>query len=179
MALVDLASQTDGRPVALAEIAERQEAEQRVHDASAFLDSVIDNIRKDGGTNPDPEQARLGKLLVDANDHGQASGSYEALILDSLLRTSTGEPLVNFERLGKRLLSGEVDSSDQKMLEKLAETAPLDSGLSPQLAIVLAHARACALSAMIGNRFCSSIAADNSPSSMKMAVARVVCSSGK
>ena len=87
---------------------------------ASLIDSVIDNIRKDGGTNPDPEQARLGKLLVDANDHGQASGSYEALILDSLLRTSTGEPLVNFERLGKRLLSGEVDSSDQKMLEKLA-----------------------------------------------------------
>ena len=87
---------------------------------ASLIDAVIENIRKDGGTNPDSKQARLGRLLVDANDHGQASGSYEALILDSLLRTSTGEPLVNFERLGKRLLSGEVDSSDQKMLEKLA-----------------------------------------------------------
>jgi hypothetical protein len=87
---------------------------------ASLIDSVIERIRKEGGKTRDPEQIRLGKLLMDANDHGQASGSYEALVLDSLLRTSTGEPLVNFERLGRRLLSGEVDASDQKLLEKLA-----------------------------------------------------------
>lgn len=87
---------------------------------ASLVDSVIDRIRKDGGAKPDLEQARLGKLLVDASDHGQSSHSYEALVLDSLLRSSTGEPFVNFERLGRRLLSGEVDTSDQKLLEKLA-----------------------------------------------------------
>jgi hypothetical protein len=70
---------------------------------------------------PDHDQARLGQLLVDAGDHGQSSESYEALVLDSLLRSSTGEPLLNFERLGKRLLAGSVDSSDQKLLETLAK----------------------------------------------------------
>jgi hypothetical protein len=87
---------------------------------ASLIDTVIERVRKDGGKDPDTEQTRLGKLLVDASDHGQSSGSYEALVLDSLLRTPTGEPLANFERLGRRLLSGDVDSSDQKLLEKLA-----------------------------------------------------------
>ena len=91
-----------------------------VDNFASLIDKVIEHIRKDGGGSPDSEQAQLGRLLIDTLDHGQASGSYEALVLDSLLRSSTGEPFVNVGRLGKRLLSGEVDSSDQKLLEKLA-----------------------------------------------------------
>jgi len=88
---------------------------------ASLIDTVIDRIRKDGGTAPGHDQTRLGQLLVDASDHGQSSESYEALVLDSLLRSSTGAPLLNFERLGKRLLTGSVDSSDQKLLETLAK----------------------------------------------------------
>ncbi|MCP1854420.1 MULTISPECIES: hypothetical protein [unclassified Bradyrhizobium] len=87
---------------------------------ASLIDTVIEHMRTDGTAKPGSEQMRLGQLLVDARDHGQSSHSYEALMLDSLLRSPTGEPLVNFERLGRRLLSGQVDASDQKQLEKLA-----------------------------------------------------------
>ena len=88
---------------------------------ASLIDSVIERIRKDGGNTPDVEQQRLGQLLVDTGDQGRSSDSYQALILDSLLRQATGEPLLNLERLGKRLLAGDLDSSDQRQLEILAK----------------------------------------------------------
>jgi len=92
-----------------------------VDEFASLIDAVIERVRTDGGTAPGHDQTRLGQLLIDAVDQGQSSESYEALVLDSLLRSSTGEPLLNFERLGKRLLSGSLESSDQKQLEMLAK----------------------------------------------------------
>ena len=88
---------------------------------SVLIDSVIAGVHKNGGSSPDEEQKRLGQLLVDASDHGRSADSYEALILDSLLRTSTGEPLFDLERLGNRLLRGSIDAGDQRQLEELAK----------------------------------------------------------
>jgi hypothetical protein len=87
---------------------------------ASLIDTVIEHMRTDGPEKPGLEQMRLGQLFIDASDHGQSSHSYDALMLDSLLRSPNGEPLVNLERLGRRLLSGEVDASDQKQLERLA-----------------------------------------------------------
>jgi hypothetical protein len=41
-------------------------------------------------------------------------------MFDSLLRTRTGEPLLDLEKLGRRLLAGPIDASDQRQLEILA-----------------------------------------------------------
>lgn len=43
-------------------------------------------------------------------------------MLDSLLRTRTGESLLDLEKLGRRLLDGALDQNDQKQLEILAES---------------------------------------------------------
>jgi hypothetical protein len=88
---------------------------------ASLIDTVIERVRKDGGSAPDTDQTRLGQLLIDASDQGHSSESYDALILDSLLRSSTGELLLDLGRLGKRLLSGNVDAADQKQLETLAK----------------------------------------------------------
>lgn len=88
---------------------------------ATMIDSVIERLGGSGVAATDSEQKHLGQLLIDASDQGQRSGSYEALVLDSLLRDAKGEPLVNFERLGRRLLSGELDASDRKQLEILAK----------------------------------------------------------
>jgi hypothetical protein len=89
---------------------------------AALIDSVIERMGKENMTTPNADQKRLGQLLIDAGDQGRSSGSYQALILDSLLRGVTGEPLLNLERLGRRLVAGETDSSDQKQLEVLAKS---------------------------------------------------------
>lgn len=86
-----------------------------------LIDSVIERMGKEGATTPNGDQQRLGQLLIDAADQGRSSGSYQALILDSLLRDVMGEPLLNLERLGRRLLAGEADPSDRKQLEVLAK----------------------------------------------------------
>jgi len=88
---------------------------------AALIDKVIEQIAADSATGSQSEQKRLGQLLVDAADRGRASGSYQALILDSLLREATGAPLLDLEHLGQRLLAGNTDSADLKQLEILAQ----------------------------------------------------------
>ena len=68
-----------------------------------------------------PEQKKLGQLLIDASDQGLKSQSHEALTLDSLLRSNTGEPWTGLKPLGERLLSGPIDAIYHKKLEKLAQ----------------------------------------------------------
>ena len=87
----------------------------------ALVDKVIERLRKCGSDPASPEQNRLARLLIDASDQGRSSRSLEALILDSLLRSNTGEPRVNLKRLGERLLTNDVDKTYQKQLEILAK----------------------------------------------------------
>ena len=71
----------------------------------ALIDKVIEQLRNKGSDPADPDQKKLAQLLVDASDQGLGSQSLEALVLDSLLRSSTGEPMANLKRLGERLLT--------------------------------------------------------------------------
>jgi hypothetical protein len=86
-----------------------------------LIDRVIDRLRISGSDPTSPEQNRLARLLIDASDHGRSSKSLEALILDSLLRSSTGQSIVNLRKLGERLLTKDVDRAYQKQLETLAK----------------------------------------------------------
>ena len=89
---------------------------------AVLIDRVIERLGRGGGTGPpDPDQKKLGQLLIDASDQGLESQSLEALTLDSLLRSNTGEPLTGLKRLGECLLSGQVDVSYHKQLETLAQ----------------------------------------------------------
>jgi hypothetical protein len=88
---------------------------------AALIDTVIERAAKNPADASNPDQRRLGQLLVDAGDQGRAAGSYEALILDSLLRDAKGESLLDLRRLGRRLLEGPADSSDKRQLEVLAK----------------------------------------------------------
>jgi hypothetical protein len=88
---------------------------------ACLIDTVIEHARTNVAAPPGDAQRRLGQLLVDAGDQGQTSGSYEAFILDSLLRDATGEALLDLPQLGLRLLAGTINSSDQKQLEILAQ----------------------------------------------------------
>lgn len=87
-----------------------------------LIDKVIERLRetRTGGA-PNPDQRKLGQLLIDASDQGLTSQSVEALTFDSLLRSNTGEPFVGMKQLGEYLLSGQVDISYQKQLETLAQ----------------------------------------------------------
>ena len=86
-----------------------------------LIDKVIERLGEAGTGPPNPDQKKLGHLLIDASDQGLTSQSLEALTLDSLLRSNTGEPLVGMKRLGEHLLSGQVDVSYRKQLETLAQ----------------------------------------------------------
>jgi hypothetical protein len=88
---------------------------------ASLIDTVIEKLGAPVASGIDEDRQRLGRLLIDAGDQGQSSKSYEALILDSLLRRRTGEPLLDLERLGKRLLAGNADTSDRAQLEMLAK----------------------------------------------------------
>jgi hypothetical protein len=88
---------------------------------AALIDKVIERIGTEGAAAVNEDQQHLGQLLVDAADRGRASGSYQALMLDSLLRDATGAPLLDLERLGHRLLAGGADAGDLKQLEVLAK----------------------------------------------------------
>ena len=89
---------------------------------AVLIDRVIERLGRRGGTGPpDPDQKKLGQLLIDASDQGLESQSLEALTLDSLLRSNTGESLTGLKRLGECLLSGQVDVSYHKQLETLAQ----------------------------------------------------------
>lgn len=86
----------------------------------ALIDRVIDRLARGQVDPTEPDQKRLARLLVDAGDHGLASQSLEALTLNSLLRTSTAEPMADLKLLGERLQSGDVDQAFLKQLEELA-----------------------------------------------------------
>ena len=86
-----------------------------------MIDRVIKQLTQ-GLTGPlGPDQKKLGQLLMDTGDQGLESLSLEALVLDGLLRSNTGEPLAGLQQLGKCLLNGQVDASAQKQLEALAQ----------------------------------------------------------
>ena len=87
----------------------------------ALIDRVIERLGRGESDPTDPDQRKLAQLLVDASDQGLESQSIEALMLDSLLRTNTGEPLANLKRLGERLRSGDVDQAYLRQLEVLAQ----------------------------------------------------------
>ena len=88
---------------------------------AVLIDRVIERLGQVGTGPPDPDQKKLGQLLIDASDRGLASQSLEALTLDSLLRSNTGEPLPGLKELGEYLLSGQVDVRYHKQLEALAQ----------------------------------------------------------
>ena len=88
-----------------------------------LIDKVIERLGRGGTDLPDPDQKKLGRLLIDASDQGLESQSLEALTLDSLLRSNTGKPFTGLylKQLGEHLLSGQVDVSYHKQLETLAQ----------------------------------------------------------
>ena len=88
-----------------------------------LIDKVIERLGHGRTGPPDPDQKKLGQLLIDASDQGLGSESLEALILDSLLRSNTGEPFagLDLKQLGEHLLSGQVDASCHRQLETLAQ----------------------------------------------------------
>jgi hypothetical protein len=92
-----------------------------VEQFASLIDTVIEQARADLSATPGSAQMRLGQLLVDTGDQGQSAESYEALMLDSLLRDATGETPLDLPHLGQRLLAGTISPSDQKQLEILAQ----------------------------------------------------------
>ena len=89
----------------------------------SLIDRVIARLSRVQSSSPDRDQKKLGQLLIYANDQGLKSESLEALTLDSILRSNTGEPFngIDLKRLGEYLLSGEVDASLNRQLETLAQ----------------------------------------------------------
>ena len=92
-----------------------------VESYGTLIDNVIKRLGQGGTVLPNTEQKKLGQLLIDASDQGLKSQSHEALTLDSLLRSNTGESWVGLKPLGERLLSGPIDAGYHKQLEKLAQ----------------------------------------------------------
>lgn len=88
-----------------------------------LIDKVIERLGRGETDLPDLNQKKLGQLLIDTSDQGLESQSLEALTLDSLLRSNTGEPFTDLDlkQLGEHLLSGQVDVSYHKQLETLAQ----------------------------------------------------------
>ena len=92
-----------------------------VEEYGSLIDRVIERLGR-GRTGPSSfDQKKLGQLLIDASDQGIESQSLEALTLDSLLRSNTGEPLAGFRKLGEQLLSGRSDETSHGKLEVLAQ----------------------------------------------------------
>ncbi len=93
----------------------------RVEAYGSLIDRVIQQLGQGRVDPTEPDQKQLVQLLINANGHGLESQSLEALMLDSLLRTNTGEPLADLKRLGERLQSGDVDQAYLGELEVLAQ----------------------------------------------------------
>jgi hypothetical protein len=92
-----------------------------VEQFASLIDTVIEHARTNVAAPPGDAQRRLGQLLVDTGDQGQTSGSYEALMFDSLLRDASGQTPLDLPGLGLRLLVGTIGSSDQEQLEAIAQ----------------------------------------------------------
>lgn len=92
-----------------------------VEQFASLIDTVIEHARTNASATPGDAQRRLGQLLVDTGDQGHTSGSYEALMLDSLLRDASGQTPFDLSGLGLRLLAGTLGTSDQQQLEAIAQ----------------------------------------------------------
>lgn len=90
---------------------------------AVLVDEVIKGLEQGRTGPPNPDQKKLGQLLIDTSDRGLESQSLEALTLDSLLRSNTGEPFADLDlkQLGEQLLSGQPDVNYHKQLEILAQ----------------------------------------------------------
>lgn len=88
---------------------------------ASLIDRVLEHLRIGGSNLSDPDQTRLGKLLVDAGDQGRSSQSLEALLFDSLLRSASGQRRADLKSLGQHLLGGTVEPLQQRQLEMLAK----------------------------------------------------------
>lgn len=88
-----------------------------------MVDPIIQHL---GNEVQDPNRKKLGRLLVDASDQGLESQSVEALKLDSLLRSRTGESYAGLKRLGEQLLSSKFDTDTVDQLEALAQRLELE-----------------------------------------------------
>lgn len=88
---------------------------------ASLVDAVIQRIAAPGENQPCGEQRELGQLLVDVGGQDRRAKSYEALVLESLLKKPAGEPHLNIGSLGKRLLADNVDATDHMQLELLAK----------------------------------------------------------
>ena len=99
-----------------------------VESYGALIDKVIEQLSRGEIGPPGPERKKLGHLLIDANDQGLESESLEALILDSLLRSNTGEPFtaLDLKQLGEQLLGEKVDHESHRQLETLAQRLNLE-----------------------------------------------------
>ena len=86
-----------------------------------LIDRVIQQLGRGRVDPTEPDQKQLAQLLINADDQGLESQSLEALVLDSLLRTNTGEPLADLKQLGERLQNGDVDQAYLRELEVLAQ----------------------------------------------------------
>ena len=95
---------------------------------AALIDKVIEQLERGRVGPPDPDRKKLGQLLIEASDQGLESESLEALTLDSLLRSNTGEPYVELDlkQLGTHLLGNQVDQEYHKQLETLAKRLDLE-----------------------------------------------------
>lgn len=87
---------------------------------AALIDRVIERLRSEGSDPNNEEQRRLGNLLIQAHDQGRSTQSLEALVLDTLLRSDTGEQSMDLDGIGRRLLADDADRVVQKQLEMLA-----------------------------------------------------------
>ncbi|MYD59771.1 MAG: hypothetical protein F4W91_01900 [Gemmatimonadetes bacterium] len=90
---------------------------------AVLVDEVSKRLEQGRTGPPNPDQKKLGQLLIDTSDRGLKSQSLEALTLDSLLRSNTGEPFADLDlkQLGEQLLSGQPDVNYHKQLEILAQ----------------------------------------------------------
>jgi hypothetical protein len=86
-----------------------------------LIDRVIQQIGRGRVDPTEPDQRKLAQLLINTDNQGLESQSLDALMLDSLLRTNTGEPSVDLKRLGEQLQSGDVDHAYLRELEVLAQ----------------------------------------------------------
>lgn len=86
-----------------------------------LIDKVIEQLGRNAIDPAHPDQKKLAQLFVEASDQGLESRSLEALTLDSLLRTNTGQSFADLKQLGERLQNGDVDQAYLKQLEKLAQ----------------------------------------------------------
>jgi hypothetical protein len=86
-----------------------------------LIDKVIYGLQQPASSQTQKDRLKLGALLIDAADRGVTKRSVEALMLESLLRSETGQQRVDLKRLGNQLVAGVLDRGSRRQLESLAE----------------------------------------------------------